>query len=159
MFTDFRVNFACQTYGMTASPNMKEISDANPSAFSPQPFAIAGFFGPQQILQLLWMRELYRADGQVEQGTIRYAPWYALGNFLIGGWMLFWVGRYLTWFLKLIPELKQPEGRRHPCHHQHPYPDILCLLSPQHGSKHLPEPVDQHCQHHICRHVSLYFGP
>ena len=76
---------------MTSIPNMKDIHDANPCAFSPQPFAIAMFFTPQQIAQLFWMRELYRADAQVETGTIRYAPWYALGNFCIALWMFLWV--------------------------------------------------------------------
>ena len=75
---------------MTSSPNMKDIHDRNPCAFSPQPFAIAGFFSPQQILQVLWLRELFRSDREVEPGTLRYVPWYALGNVLIGGWMFLW---------------------------------------------------------------------
>ncbi|WVR09497.1 hypothetical protein IAU60_006565 [Kwoniella sp. DSM 27419] len=86
----FAVDFGCQLYGMMSSPNMKDIHDKNLCAFSPQPFAIAGFFSPQQLLQLLWLRELFRSDRQVERGTIRYAPWYALGNGCIAVWMLFW---------------------------------------------------------------------
>ncbi|OCF31527.1 hypothetical protein I316_06726 [Kwoniella heveanensis BCC8398] len=86
----FAVDFGCQLYGMLSSPNMKDIHDRNLCSFSPQPFAIAGFFSPQQILQLLWIRELFRSDRQVEKGTIRYAPWYALGNGCIAVWMLFW---------------------------------------------------------------------
>nr|XP_031864030.1 uncharacterized protein CI109_000674 [Kwoniella shandongensis]KAA5531102.1 hypothetical protein CI109_000674 [Kwoniella shandongensis] len=69
---------------------MKTVHDRNPCAFSPQPFAIGGFFGPQQILQVLWLREFFRAPKDVEQNTIDYAPWYALGNACIGIWMFFW---------------------------------------------------------------------
>lgn len=76
---------------MTSKPNMKDLHDKHPAAFSPQPFAIAGFFSPQQILQLLWIRELWRKDSEVERGTVRYAPWYALGNVCIGVWMFLWV--------------------------------------------------------------------
>ncbi|WWC63416.1 uncharacterized protein I303_106018 [Kwoniella dejecticola CBS 10117] len=86
----FVIDFACQLYGMLSSPNMKDIHDANPCSFSPQPFAIAGFFTPQQVLQLIWLRELYRSDRQVEGATLRYTPWYALGNACIAIWMLFW---------------------------------------------------------------------
>jgi len=86
----FVVDFACQVYGMTAKPNMKQIHDANPCAFSPQPFAIAGFFTPQQVVQLVWLRELFRPDAQVEKGTLRYVPWYALGNVCIAVWMVLW---------------------------------------------------------------------
>ncbi|ORX38366.1 hypothetical protein BD324DRAFT_620582 [Kockovaella imperatae] len=88
----FIFDFACQMYGMNSSPNMKQIHDRHPAAFSPQPFAIAGFFGPQQIAQLLWLRELYRSDAEVERGTVRYVPWYALGNAMIGIWMFLWNG-------------------------------------------------------------------
>ncbi len=49
---------------MTSKPNMKDLHDKHPAAFSPQPFAIAGFFSPQQILQLLWIRELWRKDSE-----------------------------------------------------------------------------------------------
>lgn len=72
-------------------PNMKDLHDKYPAAFSPQPFAILGFFGPQQIAQLFWLRELWRSESQVEKGTLRYAPWYALGNTCIAVWMLLWV--------------------------------------------------------------------
>ena len=40
--TSFIFDFACQTYGMLSTPNMKDINDANQSFFSPQPFFIAG---------------------------------------------------------------------------------------------------------------------
>ena len=93
-----RVDFAAQNYGMLAKPNMKDLHDKYPASFSPQPFAILGFFGPQQIIQLLWLRELWRSESQVEKGTLRYAPWYALGNSCIAAWMLFWV--------RLSPESK-----------------------------------------------------
>ncbi|WWC90480.1 uncharacterized protein L201_005416 [Kwoniella dendrophila CBS 6074] len=87
----FLFDFLAQMYGMgISSPNMKEVHDANPCSFSPQPFAIGGFFTPQQILQVLWLRELFRADKDVEKGTINYTPWYALGNTCIAIWMMFW---------------------------------------------------------------------
>jgi hypothetical protein len=76
---------------MMAKPNMKDLHDKYPASFSPQPFAILGFFGPQQIIQLLWLRELWRNESQVEKGTLRYVPWYALGNTCIAVWMLLWV--------------------------------------------------------------------
>jgi hypothetical protein len=90
------VDFACQVYGMTSTPNMKDIHDRNLCAFSPQPFAIAGFFTPQQVIQLVWLRELFRPDAQVERGTVRYVPWYSLGNFCIAIWMIFWVSFTIT---------------------------------------------------------------
>ncbi|GFZ50812.1 hypothetical protein JCM24511_08570 [Saitozyma sp. JCM 24511] len=86
------VDFACQVYGMSSTPNMKDIHDRYPCAFSPQPFAIAGFFGPQQILQIIWLRELFRQPNQVEKSALRYAPWYALGNGCIALWMFLWTG-------------------------------------------------------------------
>ena len=89
----FRFDFALQNYGMMSSPNMKEIHDRSPAAFAPQPFGILGFFGPQQIFQLIWLRELFRREDQVERGTLRYVPWYALGNVMIGVWMFLWVCR------------------------------------------------------------------
>lgn len=70
---------------------MKQVHDAHPAAFAPQPFGILGFFGPQQIFQLIWLRELFRREDQVERGTLRYVPWYALGNVMIGVWMFLWV--------------------------------------------------------------------
>lgn len=76
---------------MSSTPNMKDIHDRHPCAFSPQPFAIAGFFGPQQILQIIWLRELFRQPNQVEKSALRYAPWYALGNGCIALWMFLWV--------------------------------------------------------------------
>ena len=81
---------------MLSSPNMKQIHDKNPCAFSPYPFAIGGFFAPQQILQVIWLRELFRSDREVEQGTLRYVPWYALGNALIGIWMFLWNSDNMT---------------------------------------------------------------
>ncbi|KAK4683506.1 hypothetical protein P7C73_g6745, partial [Tremellales sp. Uapishka_1] len=86
----FVIDFGAQLYGMNSSPNMKDIHDQNLCAFSPQPFAIAGFFTPQQVLQVLWLRELFRPDAQVESGTVQYAPWYSLGNMCIAAWMIFW---------------------------------------------------------------------
>jgi hypothetical protein len=90
-------------YGMLSTPNMKDIHDRNPCAFSPHPFFIGAFFSSQQILQLLYIRELWRPDSQVEKGTLRYAPWFSLGNASIGIWMLFWVRSpiaypILVWF-------------------------------------------------------------
>lgn len=53
----FVFDFASQQYGINFhSPSMKAISDNHPAAFSPNPFFIAGFFGPQQIVQLMWLR-------------------------------------------------------------------------------------------------------
>jgi hypothetical protein len=69
----------------------RDLHDKYPASFSPQPFAILGFFGPQQIIQLLWLRELWRSEPEVEKGTLRYAPWYALGNSCIALWMFLWV--------------------------------------------------------------------
>jgi hypothetical protein len=86
-------DFVAQNYGMLSNPNMKQIHDKHPAAFAPQPFSILGFFGPQQILQLVWLRELWRREGEVERGTLRYVPWYALGNVMIGVWMFLWVSR------------------------------------------------------------------
>ncbi|KAK0707712.1 hypothetical protein B0H67DRAFT_495542 [Lasiosphaeris hirsuta] len=96
----FVVDFAAQNYGMLSSPNMKDVHDANLSFFSPQPFFIAGFFLPQQILQVAWLYRLCRKNagsntndpvGQEDISTmVDFSPYYALGNFCIASWMLFW---------------------------------------------------------------------
>jgi hypothetical protein len=44
------------------------------------PFFIGGFFVPQQILQLAWLRELWRQDDEVEGTSLTLVPYYALGG-------------------------------------------------------------------------------
>jgi len=72
---------------------MEDIHNKNPGSFAPHPYAIGGFFSMQQIIHLLWIREFYRADNEVESSLVRYAPYYAWGNVMIGIWMFFWVRR------------------------------------------------------------------
>jgi hypothetical protein len=84
----FAVDFAAQIYGMFSTPNMKIIHEQNMAAFSPWAPMIGIFFFPQQILQLIWLRRLWTNP---EPGQVNYVPWYALGNFCIAGWMVFWV--------------------------------------------------------------------
>lgn len=48
----FLYGFAAQQCGMLSSPNMKNVRDANPAAFSPQPYFIAALFFPQQLVWL-----------------------------------------------------------------------------------------------------------
>ncbi len=87
----FAVDFAAQNYGMLSTPNMKDIHDANLSFFSPQPYFIAGFFLPQQILQAIWLYRLCRKpatalepDEQQDMSSmVDFTPYYALGNFCI----------------------------------------------------------------------------
>lgn len=43
---------------------MKDIHDRNLSFFSPQPYFIAGFFAPQQLLQLAWLYRLSKLDSK-----------------------------------------------------------------------------------------------
>lgn len=98
----FAFDFAAQLYGMLSSPNMKDVHDANLAAFSPQPFFIAGFFGPQQLIQLAWLYKLWTSPPPSSSSTtskeddadtremIRYVPVYVLGNICIGTWMFFW---------------------------------------------------------------------
>lgn len=72
---------------------MKDIHDANLSFFSPQPYFIGGFFFPQQLFQLAWLYNLYRAKAASEPGVadmLKYVPYYVLGNVCIGTWMFFW---------------------------------------------------------------------
>lgn len=112
----FLVNFAAQQYGMLSRPNMKDIHDANLSFFSPQPFFIAAFFFPQQLIQLAWLWRLWRAprqgmivnanddddgddadaDAAAVVQMVDYAPYYALGNLCIASWMVFWNRRALA---------------------------------------------------------------
>ncbi|MCJ1354720.1 MAG: hypothetical protein MMC33_004709 [Icmadophila ericetorum] len=100
--TSFAFNFACQLYGMLSSPNMKDINDANQSFFSPQPFFIAGFFGPQQILQVAWLYRLWKLSPSKPNEApelakvVNYVPYYALGNVCIGTWMIFWNSSHLA---------------------------------------------------------------
>lgn len=84
----FAVDFGAQLYGMLSSPNMKQIHDRNMAAFSPYANMIGYFFFPQQVLQLWWLRRLWTNP---ENEQVKYVPYYALGNFCIAGWMLFWV--------------------------------------------------------------------
>jgi len=153
----FAIDFACQVYGMTAKPNMKQIHDANPCAFSPQPFAIAGFFTPQQVIQLAWLRELFRPDAQVESGTLRYVPWYALGNICIAVWMVLWVSfaRVLANDRAMLrPELERSEGIQHPRHDQHSHAVVLPVRAQGPQPEDVAGEVDQHRQHHLCGSVS-----
>lgn len=83
---------------------MKEVADKYHSFFSPQPFAIAGFFAPQTVIQLLWLYRLVRlansssssgagklAGAAAEQTDMaKYAGTFILGNAMIGLWMVFW---------------------------------------------------------------------
>ncbi|KAL1649204.1 hypothetical protein SLS58_001778 [Diplodia intermedia] len=82
----FAFDFAAQQYGMLSRPNMKDVHDANLSFFSPQPYAIALFFFPQQIAQLAWLWRLWRKDGSERdvREMVDYVPVYALGNVCIG---------------------------------------------------------------------------
>lgn len=84
----FAVDFSAQLYGMLSTSNMKQIHDWNMAAFSPYGNMIGYFFFPQQLLQLWWLRRLWTNP---EPDQVKYVPYYALGNFCIAGWMLFWV--------------------------------------------------------------------
>ncbi|KAK2040750.1 hypothetical protein LZ31DRAFT_557551 [Colletotrichum somersetense] len=92
----FVIDFAAQNYGIFSTPNMKDVHDANLSFWSPQPFFIAGFFFPQQLFQAAWLWRLYKADTKTEpmdadvKTMVDFAPFYAIGNFCIATWMVFW---------------------------------------------------------------------
>lgn len=93
----FVIDFAAQQYGMLATPNMKDIHDANLSFFSPQPYFIAGFFFPQQLFQLGWLYRLYKldptksaAERQELDQLVDFVPYYAVGNLCIAAWMVAW---------------------------------------------------------------------
>ncbi|CCU82091.1 hypothetical protein BGHDH14_bgh01831 [Blumeria hordei DH14] len=91
------VNFFAQLYGMLATPSMKDIHDANLSFWSPQPILVLIIFIPQLVLQLTWHFRLWTIDAQLDadkfievEQMVDYAPYYALGNFCIAIWMIFW---------------------------------------------------------------------
>lgn len=88
----FVIDFAAQQYGMLATPNMKDIHDANLSFFSPQPFFIAAFFFPQQLFQLGWLYRLYKLDPKKSEAErqeldqlVDLVPYYSIGNLCIAG--------------------------------------------------------------------------
>jgi hypothetical protein len=88
----FVIDFAAQQYGMLATPNMKDIHDANLSFFSPQPFFIAAFFFPQQLFQLGGLYRLYKldptksdAERQELDQLVDFVPYYSVGNLCIAG--------------------------------------------------------------------------
>lgn len=85
-------DFACQQWAILISdPNMKVVNDRNPAAFSPTPFAIGAWFGPQQILELIYIKELfYPTGGKVEPIMLSLAPFFSLGNIMIGTWPFLW---------------------------------------------------------------------
>ncbi|KAH7323900.1 hypothetical protein BKA65DRAFT_436044 [Rhexocercosporidium sp. MPI-PUGE-AT-0058] len=93
----FAIDFAAQQYGMLATPNMKDIHDANLSFWSPQPYFIAGFFFPQQLFQLAWLYRLWKLDTSKSANEKKevaimtdFVPYYAVGNLCIASWMIFW---------------------------------------------------------------------
>jgi hypothetical protein len=54
------------------------------------PFAIGAWFGPQQILEVLYLKELYYpSGGKLEAITLDIAPYFTLGNLMIGTWPFF----------------------------------------------------------------------
>jgi hypothetical protein len=86
----FLIDFGAQQYGMLASPNMKNIHDANLSFWSPQPYFIAGFFFPQQLFQLAWLYRLWKLDPtkneeEKKEGEVMnaFVPYYVVGNLCI----------------------------------------------------------------------------
>jgi hypothetical protein len=88
----FVIDFAAQQYGMLATPNMKDIHDANLSFFSPQPFFIAAFFFPQPLFQLGGLYRLYKldptksdAERQELDQLVDFVPYYSVGNLCIAG--------------------------------------------------------------------------
>lgn len=90
----FIFNLLCQTWAMNiSSPNLLQVHNKYIGAFSPWPYAVGIFFTPQMILELAWLRELWRADSKVEQAPIDYSLWFSGGNFAIGIWSFFWVRR------------------------------------------------------------------
>lgn len=90
----FLFDFVMQQYGMNiAKPNMLDIHNKYPAAFSPYAYAIPAFFGPQQIIQLVWLYRLcFAKDASAEElgAATDFAPYYALGNICIGLWLPFW---------------------------------------------------------------------
>jgi hypothetical protein len=56
---------------------------------SDRPYFIGGYFFPQQIVQAFWLREFFRPASQVENIQLDFAPFYALGNAMIGTWPFF----------------------------------------------------------------------
>ncbi|KAI5453147.1 hypothetical protein NCC49_006175 [Naganishia albida] len=86
----FLYDFVVQQWAIALSkPDMKVVNDRNPGAFSPMPYFIGGYFFPQQILQAFWIREFFRPASQVEGIQLDFAPFYALGNTMIGTWPFF----------------------------------------------------------------------
>jgi hypothetical protein len=86
----FVIDFAAQQYDMLATPNMKDIHDANLSFFSPQPFFIAAFFFPQQLFQLGWLYRLCKLDPTKSEAerqeldqVVDFVPYYSVGNLCI----------------------------------------------------------------------------
>jgi hypothetical protein len=82
----FLFDFAAQQYGMFSKPNMLDIHNKNLAAFSPYPYAIAGFFFPQQLFQLAWLWKLWNQEGtSADRAMMNKFAWvYSLGNFCIG---------------------------------------------------------------------------
>lgn len=78
---------------MMSTPNMKDIADKYHAMFSPQPYAIGLFFAPQAMIQLYWLWRLYQKPA-TKQGesdeSVNYAPYFIVGNTMIGLWMVAW---------------------------------------------------------------------
>lgn len=82
----FFYDFVAQQYGMFSTPNMMDIHNKNLAAFSPQPYFIAGFFAPQQVIQLVWLWKLWKRDGTAQEVQMmeKFGWVYVLGNLCIG---------------------------------------------------------------------------
>ncbi|BFZ58756.1 hypothetical protein PYCC9005_005821 [Savitreella phatthalungensis] len=116
----FVFNFACQLYGMSSTPSMKDVADEYHALGSPYAPLIVVYFLWQAGIQLNWLFRIYKRHvsgegtrtgpslssqvGGVEgefgedppDEAIKYAPVFALGNFAIGLWMLAWNSKHLV---------------------------------------------------------------
>lgn len=71
-----------------------DLRSQNHFAFSPNPYFIAGVFSLQSLIQVFWLRNLWKMPpptvdedvelAEVREASLAYSPIYSLGNFCIG---------------------------------------------------------------------------
>ncbi len=86
------LNIGAQIYGLTSTPNMKDINDANLACFTPSSAFVGVFFLSLMIAMGIWLwglRAIRREEGKEgeygREDMEVYVPFFCAGNLCIAG--------------------------------------------------------------------------
>jgi hypothetical protein len=89
------INIGAQIYGLTSTPNMKDINDANLACFTPSSAFVGVFFLSLMVGMGSWLwgvrtarREEERDGGSGKEDMEGYIPFFCGGNLCIAGELL-----------------------------------------------------------------------